>query len=339
MTITTAEIAKILTGEVLGDATAVLTGFATADAAKPGDLTFAETDEFFTAAETSAATAIIAGNNCSSTKKILIRVANPRIAFAKALSVFFPEPKFAPGIHSSAVVAASAQIDPTAHVGPHCVIGERVKLEANVVLQSGNSIGADAVLGEEANLFPNVTIYPRTRIGRRVRIHAGAAIGADGFGYVLDGGFHRKVPQVGNVVIGDDVEIGANVTIDRGALGSTVIGKGTKIDNLVQIAHNVQIGEHCIIISQVGIAGSSKVGNYAILAGQAGVAGHLKIGNQAIVGAQAGVMTDIPDGGKWLGSPAQPDKDFKRQIIAQRHLPDLLKKISAWEKKLGVTPE
>ena len=339
MTLTTAEIAKILAGEVLGDATAALTGFATADAAKPGDLTFAETDEFFTAAENSAATAIVAGNNCSSTKKTVIRVANPRIAFAKALSVFFPEPKFAPGIHSSAVVASSAQIDLTAHVGPHCVIGERVKLEANVVLQSGNSIGADSVLGEEANLFPNVTIYPRTRIGRRVRIHSGAAIGADGFGYVLDGGFHRKVPQVGNVVIGDDVEIGANVTIDRGALGSTVIGKGTKIDNLVQIAHNVQIGEHCIIISQVGIAGSSKVGNYAILAGQAGVAGHLKIGNQAIVGAQAGVMTDIPDGGKWLGSPAQPDKDFKRQVIAQRHLPDLLKKISAWEKKLGVTPE
>ena len=145
--------------------------------------------------------------------------------------------------------------------------------------------------------------------------------------------------QIGNVVIGDDVEIGANVTIDRGALGSTVIGKGTKIDNLVQIAHNVQIGEHCIIIAQVGIAGSTKIGHYVIFAGQAGVAGHLKIGNQAVVGAQAGVMTDIPDGGKWLGSPAQPDKEFKRQVIALRQLPDLLKKISAWEKKLSGKPE
>jgi UDP-3-O-[3-hydroxymyristoyl] glucosamine N-acyltransferase len=339
MTLTTAEIAKVLAGEVLGDPNVALTGFATADAAKPGDLTFAENENFFTAAENSAATAIIAGKNFSSTKKIVIRVANPRIAFAKALAVFFPEPKFVPDIHPSAVVAASAQIDPTAHVGPHCVVGERVKLGAKVVLQSGNSVGADSVLGDETNLFPNVTVYPRTQIGRRVRIHAGSVIGSDGFGYVLDGGFHRKVPQIGNVVIGDDVEIGANVTVDRGALGSTVIGKGTKIDNLVQVAHNVQIGEHCILIGQAGIAGSSKLGSYVILAGQAGVAGHLKIGSQAVIAAQSGVMNDIPDGEKWFGSPAQPDRELKRQVIALRQLPDLLKKISAWEKKLGVKPE
>ena len=339
MPFTTAEIAKLLAGEVLGDANATLTGFATADAAKSGDLTFAENEEFFTAAENSPAAAIIADARFTSTKKIVIRVAQPRVAFAKAIAVFFPEPKLPAGIHPTAVVAKSAQVDPTAHIGPHCVVGERVKLGANVVLQSGISIGDNAVLGDDVKLFPNVTIYPRTQIGKRVRIHAGAVIGADGFGYVLDSGAHRKVMQIGNVVIGDDVEIGANVTVDRGALGSTVIGKGTKIDNLVQIAHNVQIGEHCIIISQVGIAGSTKIGNYVILAGQAGLAGHLKIGNQAIVGAQAGVMTDIPDGGKWLGSPAQPDKEFKRQVVALRHLPDLMKKVSSWEKKLGVKPE
>jgi len=335
MTLTTAEIAKLLAGEVLGDANAKLTGFANVAAAKPGDLTFAESDEFFTAAENSAATAIIAGKNSYSAKKIVIRVANPRIAFAKALAVFFPEPTFAAGIHPTAVVTASAQIDPTVHIGPHCVVGERVRLGAQVVLQSGNSVGADSVLGDETNLFPNVTIYPRTQIGRRVRIHAGSVIGSDGFGYVLDGGFHRKVPQVGNVVIGDDVEIGANVTVDRGALDSTVIGKGTKVDNLVQIAHNVQIGEHCIVISQVGIAGSTKLGHYVILAGQAGVAGHLKIGNQAVIAAQSGVMNNIPDGEKWFGSPAQPDREYKRQVLALRRLPDLLKKISAWEKKFG----
>jgi len=336
MTLTTAEIAKLLAGEVHGDATATLTGFANADAAQPGDLTFAETDEFFTAAENSAATAVIAGKHAVSTKKIVIRVANPRIAFAKALAIFFPEPAFAAGIHPTAVVAATAQIDPTAHVGPHCVIGERVRLGAKVVLQSGNAIGADSVLGDETNLFPNVTIYPRTQIGQRVRIHAGAAIGADGFGYVLDSGVHRKVPQIGNVIIGDDVEIGANTTVDRGALGATVIGKGTKIDNLVQIGHNVQLGEYSIVIAQVGIAGSCKLGKYVILAGQAGIAGHLQIGDQAVIGGQAGVMTNIPAGEKWLGSPAQPDREYKRQVIAQRHLPDLLKKISAWEKKFGV---
>jgi UDP-3-O-[3-hydroxymyristoyl] glucosamine N-acyltransferase len=337
MTLTTAEIAKLLAGEVLGDANATLTGFAATAAAKPGDLTFAETDAFFAAAEDSAATAIIAGSNASSTKKIVIRVANPRIAFAKALAVFFPEPKFAPGIHPSAVIAASAHIDPTAHIGPHCTVAERVKIGANVVLQSGNFIGDDSVLGDETNLFPNVTIYSRTQIGRRVRIHAGTVIGSDGFGYVFDSGFHRKVPQVGNVVIGDNVEIGSNSSVDRGALGSTVIGKGTKIDNLVQVAHNVEIGEHCILCAQVGIAGSAKVGNYVVMAGQVGIAGHLKIGNQVTVGSKSGVMHNIPDGEQWLGAPAQPDKQAKRVMIAMQRLPDLFKKIAAWEKKLGGT--
>jgi UDP-3-O-[3-hydroxymyristoyl] glucosamine N-acyltransferase len=335
MTLTTAEIAKLLAGEVLGDAAATLTGFANAAAAKPGDLTFAETDEFFIAAENSAATAIIAGGNASSTKKIVIRVANPRLAFAKALAVFFPEPKFVAGIHPTAAIAATAQIDPSAHIGPHCTIGERVKIGANAVLQAGNFIGDDAVIGDETNLFSNVTIYPRTQIGKRVRIHAGTVIGSDGFGYVFDSGFHRKVPQVGNVVIGDDVEIGSNTSVDRGALGSTVIGKGTKIDNLVQVGHNVELGDYCILCAQVGIAGSAKLGKYTVLAGQVGIAGHLKIGNQVTIGSKSGVMHNIPDGEKWLGIPAQPDKQAKRIMIAMQRLPDLFKKIAAWEKKLG----
>ena len=335
MPFTTAEIAKHLSAEVLGDGDAVLTSFATADQAKPGDLTFAENEEFFARAEASAASAIIADNRFSSTKKILIRVPNARIAFAKALALFFPEPVKPAGIHPLSVVAASASVDPTAHIGPHCTVGERVKIGARCVLQAGNFVGDDSTLADDVNLFPNVTIYRRTEVGRRVRIHAGTVIGSDGYGYVLDGGAHRKVPQIGNVIIRDDVEIGANVTIDRGALGATVIGKGTKIDNLVQIAHNVEIGEHCIVISQVGIAGSSKLGNYVVLAGQAGVGGHLKIGNQATIGAQSGVMTDVPDKTTWLGSPAQPDREMKRIFIAVQRLPDLLKKIAEWERKLG----
>ena len=335
MTLTTAEIAKLIAGEVLGDANATLTGFAMIDKAKAGDLTFAETPEYFAAAEASAATAIIAGNDVTSTKKTVIRVANPRLAFAKALAVFFPEPKFAAGIHPSAVVAASAQVDPTAHIGPHCTIGERVKIGANCVLQSGNSVGDDSVLGDETNLFPNATIYSRTQIGKRVRIHAGAVIGSDGFGYVFDTSFHRKVPQIGNVILGDDVEIGANTTVDRAALGSTSIGKGTKIDNLVQVGHNVEIGEHCIFCAQVGISGSTKIGSYTVMAGQAGLAGHLKIGNKVTIGSKSGVMHNIPDGEQWLGIPAQPDKQAKRVMIAMQRLPDLFKKIAAWEKKLG----
>jgi UDP-3-O-[3-hydroxymyristoyl] glucosamine N-acyltransferase len=333
---TASEIAKYLEGEVIGDGHAVLNSFAPADRAQAGDLTFAENEIFFARAEQSAATAIIADKRFSSTQKIVIRVPNARVAFAKALALFFPEPKFTAGIHPTAVVAASAKIDPTAHVGPHCVVGERAQIGARSVLQSGNSVGDDSKLGEDVNIFPNVTIYPRTEIGNRVRIHAGTVIGSDGYGYVLDGGFHRKVPQIGNVLIGDDVEIGANVTVDRGALGATIIGKGTKIDNLVQIAHNVEIGEHCLVIAQVGIAGSAKLGNYVVLAGQVGVGGHLKLGNQVTVGAQSGVMTDIPDGAKWLGAPAQPDREFKRQVIAIQRLPDLLKRIAEFERQFGL---
>jgi UDP-3-O-[3-hydroxymyristoyl] glucosamine N-acyltransferase len=335
MTYTAAEIAKHLGGEVVGDAAAVLKGFAPADFAKPGDLTFAENEDFFARAEQSAATAIITDQKVPSSKKIVIRVPNARIAFAKAVALFFPERTYAAGIHPTAVVAASAKIDATAHIGPHCVVGERVTIGARSVLQACNSVGDDSKLADDVNLFPNVTIYPQTQIGARVRIHAGAVVGSDGFGYVLDAGVHRKVPQIGKVIIGDDVEIGANVTIDRGALGPTIIGKGTKIDNLVQIAHNVEIGEGSLIIAQVGISGSTKLGKYVILAGQSGLAGHLKIGNQVIVGAKSGVMTDIPDGGKWLGIPAQPDKQTKRQLIAIQHLPDLIRRVNELERKLG----
>ncbi|HMP84256.1 MAG TPA: UDP-3-O-(3-hydroxymyristoyl)glucosamine N-acyltransferase, partial [Verrucomicrobiota bacterium] len=218
---------------------------------------------------------------------------------------------------------------------PCCVVGDNARVGTRVVLHGGNHIGANSKIGDDTVLFPNVTLYPGTELGCRVRIHAGTVIGSDGYGYVQDAGIHRKVPQIGNVIIGDDVEIGANVTIDRGALGPTVIGKGTKIDNLVQIAHNVQIGEHCLVISQVGIAGSTKLGNYVVLAGQVGLAGHLKIGNQVTVAAQSGVMHDIPDGQKWLGSPAAPDKEMKRQFIALKHLHELAKRVKELERKLG----
>ena len=335
MPFTAAEIAKRLQGEVLGDGAVVLNAFAPADRAQAGDLTFAENADYFARAEQSAASAVIVDSNFAS-KKILIRVPNARIGFAKALELFFPEPVFEPGVHPTAIVAASAQVDPLAHVGPYCVVGEKARIGARSILQGGNHLGPHCHLGEDVNLFQNVTVYARSEIGNRVRIHAGTVVGSDGFGYVQDNGVHRKVPQIGNVIIRDDVEIGSNVCIDRGALGPTIIGKGTKIDNLVQIGHNVSIGEHCLVISQVGIAGSTKLGNYVILAGQAGLAGHLKIGNRVTVTAQAGVMNNIPDGEKWLGSPAQPDRQAKRQMIAATHLPDLLKRVAELEKKMGV---
>jgi UDP-3-O-[3-hydroxymyristoyl] glucosamine N-acyltransferase len=335
MPFTADELAKRLQGEVVGDGRTNITGFAPASNARTGDLTFAENEIYFAQAEQSSASAILVDKTFGPTEKILIRVSNARVAFAKVLPLFFPEPQFAAGIHPTAVVAPSAQVDPTAHIGPLCVIGDEVRIGARAVLQGGDHVGARSSVGEDSNLFPNVTLYSDTQVGKRVRIHAGSVIGSDGFGYVFDAGVHRKVPQIGGVVIHDDVEIGANVAIDRGALGQTIVGKGTKIDNLVQLAHNVVIGEHCLIIAQVGVAGSTQLGNYVTLAGQVGMAGHLKIGNKVIVAAQSGVGHDIPDGEKWFGSPALPAMQMKRQWLAAQQLPDLIRRVKVLEKQLA----
>ena len=333
---TAADLAQQLDGEVVGDDSVKITGFAPAATAKRGDLTFAESEKFFAQAEQSAASAILVAGDFQSAQKVLIRVKNARIAFAKVLPLFFPEQNFEPGIHPTAVIDRSAQVDASAHIGPNCVVGARVKIGARTILTGGNHISADSVLGEDARIFPNVTMYRRTQMGNRVRIHSGTVIGSDGFGYVFDSGLHRKIPQTGNVVIHDDVEIGANVTIDRGALGPTMIGKGTKIDNLVQIGHNVTIGEHCLIIAQTGISGSTTLGDYVTVAGQAGIAGHLKIGNRVTIAGKSGIMFDIADGEKWFGSPiAAPDREMKRQLIAAQRLPNLLKRVAELEKKLG----
>lgn len=338
MPYTASDIAQRLQGEIVGDGTVLLTGFAPAESARAGDLTFAENESYFARAEKSAASAILVGSRFTSSTRTLIRVTNARVAFARVLPLFFPEPTFAPAIHPTAQVAPDARIHPTAHIGPHCVIGQRTAIGARTVLQGGNHVGEDCVLGDDTRLFPNVVIYPGSRVGHRVRIHAGTVIGSDGFGYVLDEDRHLKVPQVGSVVIQDDVEIGSNVTIDRGALGSTVIGMGTKIDNLVQIGHNVVLGEHCLLCAHVGVAGSTKVGDHTTMAGQVGLAGHLSIGRRVTIGAQAGVMNNIPDGEKWLGAPAQPDREMKRIFIALQRLPELSKRVRELEKRLEGPP-
>lgn len=336
MAYTAAQIAELVGGTVLGDGATNLTGFAPAGHARPGDLTFAENDLYFGRAEQSAASAILVDGEFSSSTKTLIKVQNARLGFARALALFFPEKKFVPGVHPTAVVSPSAQVDPTVHIGPMCFVGDHVKIGAGVVLQGLNHIGEYSHLEDDCLLYPNVTLYPKSQLGKRVRIHAGTVIGSDGFGYVPDSGSHRKVPQVGNVIVHDDVEIGANVTIDRGALGPTVIGKGTKIDNLVQIAHNVVIGEHSLIVAQAGIAGSTRLGNYVTIAGQVGLAGHLKIANHVTIAAQSGVMHDVPEGQKWFGTPAKPDRRMKRQLLAMEQLPDLLRRVAELERKLGV---
>jgi len=334
MMMTAAQIAEQLRGEVLGDGSVPITGFAPAESARPGDLTFAEKEAYFAAAEQSQAAAILVSGPFTSSRKVLIRVPNARVAVARVLPLFFPPDESPQGIHPSAVIAASAQVDPTAHVGPHCVVGPRVRIGARSVLMGGNHLGRDCQLGDDVCLYPNVVVYARSQIGHRVVIHAGTVIGSDGYGYVFDEGRHRKMPQVGTVIIDDDVEIGANAAIDRGALGATVLGAGTKIDNLVHIAHNVVLGKHCLVMGQAGFAGSTRLGDYCVVASQSGISGHLKLGNQVTIGAKSGVMRDLADGEVVLGIPAVPDKQAKRQIIAVQHLPELLKRMRELEKQV-----
>lgn len=331
---TVAEIAALVRGEVIGNASAEITGLTSADRAGSGDLIFAENQKYFTEAEASPGAAILVTEPVPRSSKILIKVANVRNAMAVLLPIFYPADEFAAGIHPSADIDETAQVDPTAHVGPHCAVGARTRIGPKSVLMGGNHLGADCELGEEVRLHPNVVLYRRTQIGKRVTIHASTVIGSDGYGYVFDQGRHRKVLQVGNVVIEDDVEIGANAAIDRAAFGSTMIGAGTKIDNLVHVAHNVVMGKHCLVLGQAGFAGSTQLGDYAVVASQAGIAGHLKLGRQSTVGAKAGVMRDVGDGETVLGAPAQPHKQMKRQWVAMQQLPEMTRRLRELERQI-----
>lgn len=329
-----ADVAAALRGEVIGNGETPITGANSAENAREGELTFAENTRYFAAAERSRAAAIIVSEVISGTEKPLIRVSNVRAAIAQVLMIFFPPERPASGIHPSATIDPTALIAESASIGPNCVIGARVSVGARTVLMGGNDIGRDCVLGDDVWLHPNAVLYPRTQIGNRVAIHAGTVIGSDGYGYVFEQGRHVKVLQLGHVVIEDDVEIGANAAIDRGAFGATRIGAGTKIDNLVHVAHNVVMGKHCLVMGQCGFAGSTELEDYCVIASQSGVAGHLKLGPQATVGAKSGVMRDVAAGECVLGIPALPHKQTKRQWVAQQQLPEMLRRMRELEEEV-----
>jgi UDP-3-O-[3-hydroxymyristoyl] glucosamine N-acyltransferase len=317
MTLTVAQIAARIAGEVVGNGEMQISGVTSADRAGEGELTFAENAKYFAAAEKSSAAAVIVGEAFPNATKSLIRVANVRVAIAEVLRIFFAADPVVAGIHETAQIHPTAIIDPTAQIGPNCVVAARARVGARSLLDGGNHIGADCVLGDDVALYPNVVLYARTKIGNRVTIHAGTVIGSDGYGYVFDRGRHLKVLQVGNVVIEDDVEIGANAAIDRAAFGSTLIGTGTKIDNLVHVAHNVAMGKHCLIMGQAGFAGSTHLGDYTVIASQSGVAGH------------------VADGETVLGIPALPHQQTKRQWVAQQQLPEMLRRLRDLEKQVN----
>jgi UDP-3-O-[3-hydroxymyristoyl] glucosamine N-acyltransferase len=252
-------------------------------------------------------------------------VPNPHEAMLSLLDVLHPEPAHVPGIHASVVLGRGVQLGERVALGPGVVIGDGARIGADCRLDANVVVGAGVVIGERCRLYPSVTLYPGTMLSDRVLVHAGARLGSDGFGYVYRGGRHEKIPHVGRCIVESDVEIGANTTIDRGSIDDTVIGSGTRIDNLVHVAHNVRIGRLCLIMAQVGIAGSVRVEDGAILAGQVGISGHHTIGAGARLAAQAGVFGDVPAGETWSGYPARPHREALRAQAAMFKLPSLLR--------------
>jgi len=311
-----------------------VSGVAPLDAAGPDQVSFLTERKYLAQAQVSRAGALLVGRDIAGLAGPLLRVDRPQQALIVLLGLFHPEPIPEPGVHPTACVAGDARVDRSASVGPLAVVEAEAVIGPHTRVGALCFVGRRAVLGEDVRLHPHVVVREDVRIGNRVIVHPGAVLGADGFGYAFDGAAHRKIPQVGGLRIEDDVEIGANTAIDRATLGETVVRRGTKIDNLVQIGHNCDVGEDVILVSQVGIAGSSRVGNRAMLAGQVGVADHVTIGAGAILTAKSGVPNDVPAGEIWSGIPSRPTSEQKRIWAGESQLPELIKRVRALEKRL-----
>jgi UDP-3-O-[3-hydroxymyristoyl] glucosamine N-acyltransferase len=342
---TIGDIARLLGAELVGDARTLISGVSGLDSAMPGTIAFIENEGLFETALGSSASAFIApvsiGEKVRSAQKQgdmqgkpAVLTGNPRLAFAKVMEYLQPLDLPEPGIHPTAIVEKDALIGKGVTIREFCYVGHHAHVGDGAVLYPHVVVGNGAQIGNATILYPSVVINHHVHIGERVRIHSGSVIGGDGFGYVLDDGKHHKVPQIGTVIIEDDVEIGANVCIDRAMLGATRVGAGTKVDNLVQIAHNVQVGRNVIVCALVGLSGSVVVEDDVVLAGQVGARDHVKIGKGAIIGAQSGVMNDIPAGGFMLGSPAVAHRDFMKMEAATRKLPEAMRALRQLEKQV-----
>jgi UDP-3-O-[3-hydroxymyristoyl] glucosamine N-acyltransferase len=335
-----AEIARLLDGEVTGDGETVITGIAGIAEAQEGQLTFIDSSRYESHLETTAASAVIVDRRTKAPGKTIIQVSNPRLAFARAMRLFYPSVATIPqGRHPTAVLGKDCRLGRDVRVGAHAVIGDEAEIGDGAVIFPLVSIGDRTRIGSGTVLYANVTVREGIEIGSDVIIHSGTVIGSDGFGYAQDGSEHLKIPQVGTVIIEDQVEIGSNVSIDRGALGATRIGRGTKIDNLVQIAHNVVIGPNTLLIAQVGISGSTRIGAGVILAGQVGVVGHIELGDGTMVGAQSGIKKSVPPRSVMFGSPARPMRKAKQIEACINRLPDLFKRVHRLEKKAAPPQE
>jgi UDP-3-O-[3-hydroxymyristoyl] glucosamine N-acyltransferase len=336
--ITIAELAELVQGKVHGEADLLISAARPLHEAGPEDLTFVETERNGRFLADCSARAVVVPSALVPRRAelrpagqppfTLIEVADPLTAFVAIVSRMHGLPDLpVHGIDPLAVVDPTAQVGPEPSIHPFAVIGAGTVIGARCRIHSGVVIGRNCRIGDDVILYPHVVLYDSTRLGRRVIVHANAVLGADGFGYRFHGGRHVKVPQFGSVELGDDVEIGAATTIDRGTFQATRVGTGTKIDNLVMIGHNCRIGEHNLLVSHVGIAGSCTTGNYVVMAGQVGVADHVHIGDQAVIGARTAVFRDVPPGERMLGEPARPERETKRIVLSLEQLPELIREV------------
>jgi UDP-3-O-[3-hydroxymyristoyl] glucosamine N-acyltransferase len=328
------ELAEWVEGTVVGDGETEISGVGAVEDARAGEITLIADPRHLPKLGETKASAVIVSKEVTQADRPLLCVTSPHLAFARILTLFFEKPYQPKGIDSNTWISPTAKLGkdltlyPFVYVGDRCLIGDRV------TLYPGVHVGEDAAVGEDSILYPNVSIYPGAVVGKRVILHSGVVIGSDGFGYVKEGKKNIKIPQVGTVEIEDDVELGANTTVDRATLGKTIVRRGTKIDNLVQVAHNVVIGEDSILCAQAGISGSTKIGSNVTLAGQVGVVDHVEIGDNVIVGAQAGVTHNLPGNQGYVGSPALPHREFLRSNAVFPKLPEMRKRFVDMEKRL-----
>lgn len=333
---TLAELAEKTGADLDGDGSVLISGVAPIEQAEAGTITFVAEQKYKKHIATTKASAIVLDPDTKAGSIPALRHKNPKLTFARVIDLLYPVPRrVAPGLDGSSTIHDTARVKSTAGIGPLCALSEKVSVGANTQLIAQVYVGAGVTIGDDCLIYPGVRIMDNCQIGNRVILHAGVVIGSDGFGFAESETGLKKIQQIGSVVISDDVEIGANTTIDRGAIGPTKIGRGTKIDNLVQIAHNVEIGCHSVIVSQVGISGSTKIGNGVVLAGQVGVVGHIEIGDGAIIAAQSGVSKSVKPGVTVYGSPIKPIMEAKRVEASLRKLPDLLKRVKKLEDDQG----
>ncbi|MBQ7704413.1 MAG: UDP-3-O-(3-hydroxymyristoyl)glucosamine N-acyltransferase [Selenomonadaceae bacterium] len=325
------EIAEIVGGELIGNGDIKITGLNSIDTARAGDLTFADEKHVAEAKNCAASAVIIPKNFTGEIPKNSIKSAEPKIAFAKLMEIFKPQIKIPAGISSQAYIGNNTKIAPTAKIMAFAYIDDNAEISDGAIIYPHTYIGQNAKIGKDTIIYSSVTIREYCEIGARCVIHASAVIGADGFGFTTKNGVHTKVPQIGNVIVEDDVEIGAHVGIDRAAMGSTVIGHGTKIDNLVHIAHNCKIGANCLIVALTGISGSTIVGDNVTFGGQTGTVGHIKIGGHSVYAGRSGITKNMPEGFFGSGFPVQPHNDWLRSQAAIQKIPDLMKKIRQLE--------